>query len=154
MVDASAVFAAKAEIQRRHAVVLQKRGVVRPRAERRNSQVRALADFFTLLRGSCVRDVAEPGAGPNAEFCFRVGDIPSHVVAEFFEGVRPFYVEIAAPVAVRIDVRYGVRAQFLVVLLGPFRRAKKPRLLAIPRAVNDGSLRLPARLNQLPKRPR
>ena len=87
VIDAPAVLAAKSEIQRRHTVVLQKRRVIRARTERRNPQVRPLADFFPLLRGFCIRDFVELGALPNAELGFRVSDIPRHVVAEFFQSV-------------------------------------------------------------------
>ena len=74
------------------------------------------------------------------------------IVAEFFERVRAFDSEITAAVAVRIDVGNAVGAQFVVMLLGPFGRAQEPRLFAVPRAINNGALRLPSGFYKLPKR--
>ena len=62
--------------------------------------------------------------------------------------------EIAAAVAVGVDVRDGVCAQFVGVLFGPFGRAEQARLFAVPRAIDDGALRLPALLEQFAERAR
>jgi len=49
-----------------------------------------------------------------------------HIVTEFFECVRAFNFEIASAVAVRIDIRDAVRAQFVIVLLGPLVEPSSP----------------------------
>src|SRR5436190_6987316 len=66
--------------------------------------------------------------------------------------MRAFDSEITAAVTVGIDVGDAVGAQFVIVLLGPFGRAQEPRLFAVPRAINNGALRLPSGFYQLPKR--
>src|SRR5260370_17137180 len=47
-----------------------------------------------------------------------------------------------------------MRAEFVVVLFGPFRGTKKSRLFAIPRAINNSALWFPAGFHQLTERPR
>ena len=47
-----------------------------------------------------------------------------------------------------------MRAQFVIVLLGPFGRAQQSGLFSVPRAINDGALGLPSGLDQLPEGPR
>src|SRR5260370_36031053 len=76
------------------------------------------------------------------------------MVAEFFKGVRRFYGKISAAIAVRIDIGNAVRAQFVVVLLGPFGRAQQSGLFSVPRTINNGALGLPAGLDQLAESPR
>src|SRR5256885_11388274 len=53
-------------------------------------------------------------------------------------------------------VRFGFQpdAQFVIVLLGPLGRAQQSGFFSVPRAIDDGALRLPAGLDQLAERPR
>src|SRR5260370_40548464 len=134
VVDAALVFAAETDIERSHTIVLKKRGVVRARAERGNAQISAFANFFALLRYFGVGDFVELLALPYTELCFRIGYLAGDIISEFFERVRPFHFEVTAAIAVRIDVRDGVHAQFVIVLLCPFGRAEESRLFAVPRA--------------------
>ena len=90
---------------------------------------------------------------PRRELCFRVGYFARDIVTEFFERVRTFDAEITAAIAVGIDVRDAVRAQFVIVLLGPFGRAQESRLFSVPRTINDGALGLPAGLDQFAESP-
>ena len=62
--------------------------------------------------------------------------------------------QVAALVAVRVDVDDAVLLQLVVVGFGPFRRAEQRRLLAVPRAVDDRALRLPSLLEELAVRAR
>src|SRR5262249_6303809 len=55
----------------------------------------------------------------------------------------------AASVAVSIDVKSGMLLEFVTVKLSPLGGAQKHGLLPIPRAVDDGALRLPSLLEQL-----
>ena len=91
---------------------------------------------------------------PHAQFRFRIRDIPRNIVAEFLQRVRPFHAEITTPISVRVNVRHRVRAQLVVMLLGPFRRAEQPGLLPVPRAINNGSLRFPPGLRHFAQRSR
>ena len=100
VVDAALVLATKAEVQRSHAVVLQKCSVVGAGTQRGNAQVGALANLFSLFRGFRFRDFVKLVAFPHAQFRFRIGDVARHVVAEFFERVRAFHLEVSAPVGV------------------------------------------------------
>src|SRR5439155_1002507 len=79
---------------------------------------------------------AHPGLG--------VGDVPRHLVDELLERVRALDLEEAPAVGVGVDVGDGLLLQLGVVGLGPFRRAQQPRLLAVPRRVDDRALRRPA----------
>ncbi len=154
MVNAAAVFAAEPDVQRGDAVVLQKSRVIGTGAESGDAQVDALANFLALLGSFGVGNFVELLALPGGEFCFRVGDFARDILAELFQRVRAFNAEIAAAIAVGIDVRDAVRAQFVVVLLGPFGRAEKAGLFAIPRAINNGAFRFPAGLDELTESPR
>jgi len=49
MVDAAAILAAEPNVERGHAVVLQKSCVIRTGTESRDAQIGAFANFFTLL---------------------------------------------------------------------------------------------------------
>src|ERR1700737_2824394 len=91
---------------------------------------------------------------PRSESCFRVGYLARDIVAEFFKRVRAFDSEVAAAIAVRIDIRDAVRAEFVEVLLGPLGRAQQSGFFSVPRTINDGAFRLPAGLDQLTERPR
>src|SRR5258707_793040 len=153
MVDAASVFASKSDVQRGYAVVLQECGVVRARTERRNAQISSLANFLALLRSLGIGDFVELLAFPNAHFRFGVEYLARNIVAEFFQRMRALHFEISAAVGIRVNIRDTVRAQFVIMLLGPFGRAKQAGLFSVPRAVNDGALGLPSRLHQLPKRP-
>ena len=60
----------------------------------------------------------------------------------------------AAPVAIGIDISDGMLTQFGGVSFGPFSRAEQPWFFAVPEAVNNGAIRLPALLQQFPQRAR
>ena len=66
--------------------------------------------------------------------------------------VRAAGAEISAGVGVGIDVNRGVLAQLSCVRLRPSGRAEQHGLFAVPSAVDDGALRLPALLHQLAQR--
>ena len=154
MIDAALVFSAKTDIQGSHAVVLEKCGVVRAGTEGGNAKIGALANFLALLRRFGIRNSVKLMPLPNRQLRLRIGDFASDVIRKLFERVGAFDFEVAAPVAVGVDVGDAVRAQFFIVRFGPLGGAEKPRFLAVPRAINDGALRLPSGLHQLPKRAR
>src|SRR4029077_16141722 len=87
-------------------------------------------------------------AFPGCHFCFGIGNVTRDIVAEFFECVRSLDAEIAAAIAVGINVGDAMRAQFVVVLLGPFGRAEESAFFSIPRAINDRALWFPAGLDE------
>src|SRR2546426_2964869 len=100
MVDAAVVFPAETDIERRHAVVLQKSCVIRTGTERGDAQVSALANFFALLRSLGIGDFVELLTFPNTKFRFRVENFSRDIVAEFFQRVRALDFEIAAAVGI------------------------------------------------------
>ena len=68
--------------------------------------------------------------------------------------VRAFYFEVAALVAIAVDVSDGMLRQLFVVLLDPFCRAHQHGFLGIPGAVDDGALGPPTLLRQFSERAR
>src|SRR5579859_6601930 len=68
--------------------------------------------------------------------------------------MRALHAQIAAAITVSIDVDGGVLLEFGRVVLSPFGRAQKHGLLAVPGAIDNGALRLPALLEQFAQRPR
>src|SRR6185312_5139668 len=68
--------------------------------------------------------------------------------------MRPFRAKQAAPVAVGIDVGDSVLLQFRGMRLGPLRRSEQARFLAVPEAIDNGSLRFPPLLSQFRQRSR
>ncbi len=100
MVDTALVFTAETDVECGDAVVLQESSVVGTRAERRNAEIGALANFFALLRRFGIGNFVELLALPRAQFGFRVGNIARDIVAEFFERMRAFDSEITAAIAV------------------------------------------------------
>ena len=143
MIDASLVFAPKTEVERRDAQVLKKRREVRPRAQRANPKIGAVARVAPLIRRT----------GTNASHAypladgyrrFRILDVVRHAADELFERVRSLHAEITAAVRVGVEVRHRVRRQLSLVRLHPFRGAEQARLLAVPGGVDDRALRSPA----------
>ena len=57
----------------------------------------------------------------------------------------------SAPVAIGVDISDRVLFKIRGMRLRPFGGTEQPRLFAIPEAVNDGPLRLPALLQQFGK---
>ena len=94
-------------------------------------QIGALADFLFFVFGR-VFDFAQLIAFPSGQFRFGILDVARHIVHEFFEGVRATQFQIAAAIAVGIDVGDGMLAQLLGVRLDPFRRAEQAGFFAIP----------------------
>ena len=80
-----------------------------------------------------------------------IGDVTRDIVAEFFQRVRAFDSQKAAAVRVGIDVGDGVLAQFVVVRFRPLCGAEQAGLFAVPRAIDDGALGLPARFSSSPR---
>ena len=62
--------------------------------------------------------------------------------------VRTAHGQIAATVAVAIDVGHRMLAKFVGMSFAPFGRAEQPRFLAVPDAINNGALRLPSLFEQ------
>ena len=93
MVDAAAVFAAEADIERGDAVVLEEGGVVGAGTERGDAQIGALAELPGARSGVCAsRDFVKLVALPRGEFRLGIRDVARDFVDEFFEGVRAFDV--------------------------------------------------------------
>ena len=67
---------------------------------------------------------------------------------------EPLGPEVAAAVAVGVDVNRGVLAKFVGVRLAPLGGAEQPWLFAVPHAIDDGAARLPALLQEFAHRPR
>ncbi len=147
VVDAAAILASVAQVQRGHAQVVEEGRIIRARAERSDAQVRPLP----LRRGRIGR-----GAGhapelhplPDGQFGFGVLHVARHAVDELFQRVGAFHVQVAAAVGVRVDIHGGIAAQFLGVVFGPFGRAQQSLFLAIPNAQDDGALGLPSLVDQ------
>ena len=108
-------------------------------------------------RGRDFLRVPRPGAGidalrlqplPDRDLRLRIVDVARHAVDELLQRVRALHAQIAAAVAVGVDVDGGLLLQLVGVRLGPFGGAQQPRLFAVPHAVDDGALRLPALLQQ------
>jgi len=75
VVDAAAVLAAVAQVERRDAGVLQERRVVRARAERPDAEIGAVARLVPELGGAGVGDVVELVPLPDGEFGLGVFDV-------------------------------------------------------------------------------
>src|SRR5439155_25509699 len=118
VINAGAVLAAVADVQRRHAEVLEKGRVVGARAERADAPVGPAADLVLVL---CLRlvDRARLLPLPDAQMRFRILDVPRDVVDEALERMRAFGLEESASVAVGIYVRDRVLLQFPGMRLGP-----------------------------------
>jgi len=84
---------------------------------RRSARLRLLP-LFRSARGG---DGAKLLALPDGQLCFRILDVASHVIHHFFQRVRSLRAKIAAGVAVGVDVRNGVLAQIVAMVLHPFR---------------------------------
>ena len=136
MIDAAAVFSAKPEVRASDADVLEERREVGAGAESVDAQVGALRGFLAFFVGMPLSAMARKlPALPDGEFRFRILNVAGHVVDELFQRVRTCHSEIAASVAVGIDVGDGVLAKFVGVRLDPFGRAEQAGLFAIPRAI-------------------
>jgi len=144
MVDAAAIFSAVAYVEGRNAVVLHKRAVIGTGAQRADSQVGAIAGFRAVLGAGGGGDGLKLRALPDGKFCFRVLNIAGDIVDELFKRMGTFGVEIAAAVGVGVDVDDGMFHQVVAVVLHPFGGADQAGLFAIPGAIDDGALRLPA----------
>ena len=66
----------------------------------------------------------------------------------FSSECEPAMAEIAAAVAVAVDVDDRVVLQIAGVLFDPFGRAEQPCFFAVPDAIDDRALRLPTLLQQ------
>src|ERR1700751_3683902 len=87
MIDAPAVLSAKTDVERSDAIVLEKRGVVRPGAQRGNAQVRAFTDFLALVCGFSASDFVEAVAFPNGKLRLVIGNIVRDIISEFLQRV-------------------------------------------------------------------
>ncbi len=153
VVLAEVLLAAEAEVQGRDAQVLQERRVVRARAQGMDGQVVLGAQLLPLVRLG-VEDALGAQALQHADALLGVGHVSRHLVDERLQGVGAAHRQEAAGVAVGVDVGHGLRLELVGVGLGPLRGAQQARLLAVPRAVDDGPPWAPARLDQLRHAPR
>ncbi len=132
VIDPAAVFRPKTNIQRRHAVVLQKRREIRAGSQRVYASVCPLPNLPPLFRRFRIGDFLQVIALPRRELGFRISDVPRHVIAEFFQRVRTLDPQIATGISVGVYIRHRVRPQFVVVRFRPLRRAQQAPALRRP----------------------
>ena len=70
--------------------------------------------------------------------------IARHIADKTFQILRSARVKESPAVGVGIDVRHGVLFEFVHVGLDPFDGTQQAGLFGIPRAINNGALRIPA----------
>src|SRR5262245_50923439 len=87
MIDPAAIFATKADIERRNAEVLQEARIVRARAERLDSQVGPAPQFLALLRGIGVPDALELIPPPGRKTGLGVLNVAYHAVYKLLQAV-------------------------------------------------------------------
>ena len=100
MIDAAAVFAAKSQIQRRHAIMLQKRAVIRPRPKRSNPQIGTRTRFLPHGIVLASSNLAQLRPFPYRHFRFWILHVPLHIIDEFFQRVRTLRAKKSARVHV------------------------------------------------------
>src|ERR1700730_5967967 len=88
MIDAAAVFSAEGNIHGGHAIVLQKRLVVRSRTKRTDALISALACLLAILRRFGFRNFVQVIPLPGGELRFWIGDVTRDIVGVFLQGVR------------------------------------------------------------------
>ena len=149
------ILAAEAEIEGGDAEVIEERRVVRARAERADAQVGAGARFLPV-RPARLRQRAT--AAPPAAASTRTPWIPGSSMSRatplmnFSSVCEPSAPQEAAAVAIGVDVDRRLALQFGGVRLRPLGGAEQARFLAVPRAVDDGALGLPALLEERAER--
>src|SRR5690348_5489782 len=89
---------------------------------------------------------------PDRNVRLRVLNVASHAVDQRLQRMRPFSREASSAIAIGVDVGHSVLLQLGCMSLCPFRRAEQHGLFAVPRAVNDGPLRLPSLLAKFTQR--
>ena len=151
VVLAVVTLAAEADVERGDTEVLQERRVVGPRAEGGQPQLFSVQSPLTRLRVALDH---RPGAPPlgDAHSPLRVLDVPGHLIHEALQRMRAIHPEIAAAVAVRVDVGDDLVAKLGGVTLRPLDRSEESRLLGVPGREHEGALRAEALLDQLPNR--
>ena len=108
VIDAAAVFASVAHIDRRDAQVVEERAVIAPGTERPDADVRSAANFLSIFVAAGGGDFAEQGALPHGNILLRILDVTRDAVHEVLERVRTLRAKIASPVAVAVDVGHGM----------------------------------------------
>ena len=153
VVDAFAfVLAAKAQVERGDAQVIEEAGEVGARAQRVQPEIGPLAHRLAVVGVPGVGDVGELSPIPDRQLRLGVLDIAGHPVDELLQRVRAAHLEEAAAVAVGVEVGDRVLAQLGGVRFHPLGRAEQHRLLGVPGRVDDGAPRPPALLEQLAQR--
>src|SRR5580704_994226 len=99
MVDSAAIFAAKPDVERSDADVLEERRKIRAGAKRSSMQIGALADILFFV-GRRLFNGAQLLALPGRELRFGVLNVFRDIVDEFLESVGTSKAEIAAAIAV------------------------------------------------------
>src|SRR5262245_12605981 len=95
VIDAAVVFAAKADVECRHAGVLQEWREVRAGAERVDAQVGARASL-----GVTSDDASRAKALRDRNLCLGIFDVARHFIDEALERVRATDAKRAAPVPI------------------------------------------------------
>src|SRR6476659_8380985 len=102
MIDPSAAFPAEARVHSSYAKMLNKRRVVRPRAQRADPQVGPLAQFLLVFIGSGLLDPPVAKRFPRGLFASGLRDIASHFVGKPLERMGTSYANQALAGAVRV----------------------------------------------------
>src|SRR5579859_3029903 len=153
VVLAPTIFTAKPQVKCRNPGEIQKRNIIRSIAQRADAQVRPVARLSPII-ATPASNLYPARTLDNRNILLRIGHFGSHAVDEVFQSMRSLHKEIAASGAVGVEVHHRLLPQLIDMRLHPLRRSKQPRLLAIPRAVDDCPPRLPALLHEFAESPR
>src|SRR5665213_589762 len=142
VIGAATTFAMKAEVHRRNPEVLQECGVVRSRAQRANLNIAALASGVAP-RGWSAQLSRRSHSSLQRRSGFRIGYIARHTVDELLKYVRSAHTQISSASVVGVQICHRMLRKIFRMRLGPLCRAKHRGFLAVPRCVNDCTLRTP-----------
>ena len=148
VIDSAAIFAAIAEVERSDAEMIEEDCPVGAGAQCVNAQVSAVANFLPVFGGLGIGDGFQLVALPDRDLLLGIFNVASHAIDEFLQGMRSAHGQIAATVAVAIDISGGMPAKFIGMSFAPLGGTEQSGFLAIPHAVNDGALGLPSLLEQ------
>src|SRR6476646_12078567 len=127
--------------------MIDERGVITAGAERANAKIGPRTRILLFLRAAMNQPPGLPTL-PYRDVLFRIIDIPGHAVDEFLQRVRTFNAKIAAAITVCIDIDCRMLLQFLSMVFSPFGGTQQHGFFTVPRAINDGALRLPTMLQE------
>src|SRR5205823_380516 len=99
--------------------MIEERRVIAAGAQRPDAEIRTATRFFLVLR-SATQQNARLLSLPYGNIFFRIGDVTGHRIYKFFQRMRAFRFQEAAPVAVSVDVDGAVLLQLISVILCPF----------------------------------